>query len=443
MFDARLRTLLGSAPGQATYAQYMALINNPSAVESTDLEYKGDQYGKKPEWQAELAKDVASLANAAGGTLILGLKEDPTTSIPEFEHPEPLTDQLRKNYREALVLRLDPPAECDIHFISKDPDAASPSGFVVISVQPSARGPHAVIGLKDLRDGSLRFPYRNDNHTAFMNLAQVKRAIAAATSLAAGRQDVLIAADRAVASHPDGVRGEKLILTVTPDLPGAMPIDGASFRQFTEEGLVLVLPFYGPNVLGDFGVGPRRFIAAESNHRPHHVAHFHADGTVAWAMEGPTTGALAPGDREFSPSWHSDYIVQAVLAHLHHAARHATTWAGATGTATARLVLDVGNNPARGLARTGNWGPHIYSTAPQQYAHGQAGLLLDAVAEGAAGLVTSAAALLADCFQNFGVVEAEQLTLDGRINLPAWGPHSRQEISTWARESGVDVLTSL
>jgi hypothetical protein len=130
--------------------------------------------------------------------LILGLRENRATAIPQHANPEPLTDQLRKNYRETLVLRLEPAVECDIHFIPEDDSIVPPRGLVVISVPPSARTPHAVVGTTDLRDGTLRFPYRNDNHTAFMNLAQVKRAVSAATSLAAGRQDVLIAADHAV-----------------------------------------------------------------------------------------------------------------------------------------------------------------------------------------------------------------------------------------------------
>lgn len=441
MFDARLRTLLGCAVGEATYAQYQTLIRNPSAVESTDLDYKGEQYGKGTEGAGELAKDVAALANASGGTLILGLREDRATSIPVLTNPEPLTDRLRKNYRETLVLRLDPPVECDIHFIAVDPEDPAPKGLVVISVPPSARAPHAVVGTSDLRDGTLRFPYRNDNHTAHMNLAQVKRAIAASTSLAVGRHDVLIAADHEVSDHPGGVVGEKLVLVLTPDLPGAMPIDSESLQRLAREGRALELPFYDQPAFGSFGVGPRRFIAAESDHRPRYVAHFHADGTVAWAVEGPTTGASTIRSTEPEPAWHSDHVVQAVLVHLHHAAVHATTHAGASGTATARMVLDVGNSPACGLARTGSWGPQVYSPAAQQYASGQAGLLLDAAAEGGTGLVQAAASLLADCFQNFGMVEAHQLTLEGQINLPVWGPHARKDITAWAETAGVEVIT--
>ncbi|MBY8882732.1 AlbA family DNA-binding domain-containing protein, partial [Actinacidiphila acidipaludis] len=150
-----MRTLLGAAPGEATYAQYRTLLRNPSAVEAADLDYKGEQYGRKPDWQVELAKDVAALANASGGTLVLGLYEDRATSIPQQPNPESLTDRLRKKYRETLVLRVEPAVDCEIHFIAEDPDASVPRGLVVISVPPSARGPHAVVGTTDLRDGTL------------------------------------------------------------------------------------------------------------------------------------------------------------------------------------------------------------------------------------------------------------------------------------------------
>ncbi|QIY66419.1 hypothetical protein HEP85_38960 [Streptomyces sp. RPA4-2] len=204
--------------------------------------------------------------------MILGLREDRTTSIPRHPNPEPLSDQLRKNYREALVLRLDPPVACDIHFVSEDTAAARPRGLVVISVPPSARTPHAILGTTDLRDGTLRFPYRNDNQTAFMNLAQVKRAIAAATALAAGRHEVLDAAYAAVTGDGRALPGPQITVVLTPDLPGAFPIDGASFGVFSEELAADELPFLGRDVFRSFGVGPggsspRRAIPAHGTSR--------------------------------------------------------------------------------------------------------------------------------------------------------------------------------
>lgn len=445
MFDARLRTLLGAAPGKATYAQYLTLIRNPSAVESTDVDYKGKQYERKPEWQAELAKDVAALANASGGTLILGLEEDRATSVPVGANPEPLTDQLRKTYREALVWRLDPPAECDIHFIPEDPVAPAPRGLVVVSVPPSARGPHAVTGFKDARDHTLRFPYRNDNSTAYMNLTQVKRAIAAQASLAAGRHAVLEAAHKAIATDGRARPGPRIALTLTPDLPGAFPIDGATFHAFRRELTEDEVPFYGRDVFVSFGVGPRRFIASTGESRCRHVAHFHADGTAAWATEGPLVGAFGGSDEalpQLARSWHSDHVVMNVLAILQYLARHSARRASTSGTATARLTLDTGaNQPACGLATAHASSAHVvFSTSEQHQATGQAGLLMGAAEEGSL-LIQAAAGLLADCYQHFGVVEAEQLTHDGQINLPAWGRRYHNKITAWAKSADIDVLT--
>ncbi|MFE4969136.1 helix-turn-helix domain-containing protein [Streptomyces sp. NPDC056660] len=445
MFDARLRTLLGAAPGAATYAQYLTLVRNPSAAESTDVDYKGKQYERKPEWQAELAKDVAALANASGGTLILGLEEDRATSVPVGANPEPLTDQLRKNYREALVWRLDPLVECDIHFIPEDPSASSPQGLVVIAVPPSARGPHAVTGFKDARDHTLRFPYRNDNNTAYMNLTQVKRAIAASTSLAVGRREVLNANHEAITTDARSRPGPRIALTLVPDLPGAFPIDSATFHAFRRELAQVDMPFYGRDVFLSFGVGPRRFIASTGESRSRHVAHFHADGSAAWATEGPLVGAFG-GDDDALPnlarSWHSDHVVMNVLAILQYLTRHSATRAGASGTATARLTLSVGNDRACGLASDRGSTAHIvFSSTEQQLAAGQTGLLLGA-ADDASLLVQAAAGLLADCYQHFGVVEAEQLTHDGEINLSGWGRRSHDMISAWAKGAGVDIQTN-
>ncbi|WP_328786095.1 ATP-binding protein (plasmid) [Streptomyces canus] len=443
MFDVRLRTLLGGPPGQAAYAQFMELLNNPSAAESADIDYKGEQYGKGTAEAGELAKDVAALANAGGGTLILGLRENRATSVPQHANPEPLTDQLRKNYRETLVRRLDPPVECDIDFISEDSSVVPPRGLVIISVPPSARTPHAVIGTADLRDGTLRFPYRNDNHTAFMNLAQVKAAIAATTSRTAGRHDVLDAAHAAISADGRAVTGPRITITLTPDLPGAFPIDSASFNAFRAELSADELAFFGREVFRSFGVGPRRFIASQSGTRSRHVAHFHADGTAAWATEGPVCLAFnqGAGVTDTAESWNSDGVVLRVLSILRCLAGHAVIRAAASGTATARLTLDAGaNQVACGLASNHTSSAHVvFSSTEQHAATGEAGVLLDATAGGGAGLVQAAAALLADCYQNFGVVEAEQLTLDGRIKLPAWGPRNRDVISRWAQQAVVEV----
>ncbi|MCX5134854.1 hypothetical protein OOK06_22540 [Streptomyces sp. NBC_00340] len=49
IFAVRLRTLLDSPAGNASYAQFLTLLRNPSAAESGGIDYKGEQYGNRTE----------------------------------------------------------------------------------------------------------------------------------------------------------------------------------------------------------------------------------------------------------------------------------------------------------------------------------------------------------------------------------------------------------
>ncbi|MGW2612710.1 AlbA family DNA-binding domain-containing protein [Streptomyces mirabilis] len=442
MFDARLRTLLGCAPQDATFEHFEQLLHNDQAVEGPDLDYKGTLYGSGTEAAGELAKDVAALANASGGTLVLGMWEDKATSAPKAFNPLPLTDRLRKDYREWLALRLDPPVQCDIRFVAKCVENGTPKGLVIISVPSSGQAPHAVVGSADLRDGTLRFPVRNDNTTTFMNLAYVKRALAAAEYQAASRRDVLEKAESEVFADRIERGGERLMLTVTlvPDLPGFYPIDSATFSAFRGHPLTMDLPFLRVP-LQRFGVGPRRFTATDAARRPRNVAHFRGDGSAAWAVEGPAVPAFPSNSYSdgTEPAWHVDRVVLLVLTVMQHLTQHARR-AAVSGTASLRVRLNSADGPQKLATELDRSAPHDIGTGELEIAIGESSLLLEDAGSGERELVRAAAAALADLFQNFGVVEAEQLTLDGQINLNGWAHRYREHISTWAARGGVEIL---
>ncbi|MCX5134853.1 hypothetical protein ABT076_37240 [Streptomyces sp. NPDC002131] len=312
--------------------------------------------------------------------MILGLREDRTTSIPQHANPEPLTDQLRKDYRETLVLRLDPPVACDIQFVPEDPGVAPPRGLVVISVPPSVRTPHAVVGTKD----HLRVPSRSTARPS--------------TASARGSHRRNWPSSAGTSSSPSGWA------------PGAS--------------------------------APHR-----SESRSRHVAHFHADGTTAWSTEGHVCQAFirSAGVAETAEGWDSDGVVLRVLAGLQCLTGHAASRAAVAGTATARVTLDAGpGQVACRLASNSTTSAQVvFSVIEQHRATGEAGVLLDAAAEAGPGLVQAAAALLADCFQNFGVVEAEQLTLDGASTCPPGDLARTAGASSVGRPQGGQCLLSL
>jgi len=73
--SSRLEGLFGGPLGAMTHASVASLVPN-GVVESYDLEFKGQIYGRSDKEKRDLAGDVAALANTAGGVILLGIEED-------------------------------------------------------------------------------------------------------------------------------------------------------------------------------------------------------------------------------------------------------------------------------------------------------------------------------------------------------------------------------
>ena len=73
--NRRLEQLLGGLIDEKlTYQQVTNFI--PDVAEAPDLDYKRDQYTSSDKDKKSLSCDVAALANANGGVLIVGMDED-------------------------------------------------------------------------------------------------------------------------------------------------------------------------------------------------------------------------------------------------------------------------------------------------------------------------------------------------------------------------------
>lgn len=441
MFDLRLRTLLGVQRLQdVTWDDLQALLNNENAAEGSDIDYKAGPVPYKPgtEGAGEFVKDVLALANTSGGVLVLGMAEDRATSIPTAPVPVQLTDRARKQYREYLVLRADPHVECTIHFVPKDPGGTE--GIMLVAVPPSATAPHAVIGTTDLRDGTLRFPWRNDNITSFMTHAQVKNGIMAAMATSTARREVLLQAEKDVIGQHVGRAVQ--VVTLVPDAPGAFAVNKASVEAFRTSPRDFA--WHPPHVLGQTAVGPRRLVAADALTGGHHLAHLHTDGSGAWrtpaALMKCFNDVYDPGC-DLITCWDSQCLVEAALDKSAYLVRHATDRAGAAGTATLRISLASDHPMHLGWQNEATGTPLPFSTAEHNAASGSASLLLDTAREGGPELVAAVAAALADLYQNFGVAEPEELTLDGKVNISRWRSRGREVTERWAQAAGIELLS--
>ncbi|MFJ4895035.1 helix-turn-helix domain-containing protein [Streptomyces sp. NPDC088788] len=242
----RLATLLGTDPAHATADDVRRLLNNPQAAEDQDLDYKLKPHDNGTEGGGELAKDIAALANATGGVLILGLQENRKTSIPVHAGPFELSDGLRRHYMETLASRAAPIVDCQIHYATQEHvDGEVPKGFALVMVPPSSRAPHAVTGLNDTKDGTLRFPVRTGSGTRCMTPTEVETAFfdkQSRRALREERHDQLRAAldkEKSLVEYPTRwqIWGKKarLVFSLVPNTPGDMAWDQQGFQRYQQQ----------------------------------------------------------------------------------------------------------------------------------------------------------------------------------------------------------------
>lgn len=119
-----------------TESEIMKALSNGSLEESATFEAKSELPGKN----VELAKDVSAFANAGGGTIVYGIREDSNKRLTKAT-PVTLKDQ-----RERIdIILQNNVSEIPKYKISAIETAADPTkGFIILSIDPSERAPHMV-----------------------------------------------------------------------------------------------------------------------------------------------------------------------------------------------------------------------------------------------------------------------------------------------------------
>ncbi|MCW2904649.1 MAG: hypothetical protein JWO67_6914 [Streptosporangiaceae bacterium] len=453
----RIEALFGGPLDQITYAQLAALVGNADACEDEDLDYKATHYEK--EKKAELAKDVAALANTIGGVLVLGLADDRKSRIPTAEVPVELTDARLRQIRATVASNVRPAPR--IELIAKEDAPGSNQGILLIAVPRSLDAPHAVIEHNHHR---LAYPRRDGDTTGWLTETEVATAYRRRFQQLTERGDRIVHVDQDAEDtadhlsediHVHGQGAALLTVALVPDIPGNMAIDNHTVRHVTEQELRTV-PLLGRTgeTFTQTRVGPRRIILLDQEQPASYVAELHSDGSGAWAV---TLSAWPLETNETNPWPHgadTDEIVTLVMSALRHLARHAATRTGASGTTAirARLVSRTRSHSPIALPGGHRWQAiHLaherkvpgqptalrVSTTANRTATGHAHALLDDLADGGTGLVQAASLLVGDLFQHYGLAEAPQITRDGTINPSAWAEPERIRITTWAQQAGV------
>ncbi|MDA4827485.1 helix-turn-helix domain-containing protein [Kocuria rhizophila] len=81
---------LGLKPGDITWDLIECAVEQ-KVEEAVDLDWKQCDYldSRNPQWQDEVAKDIAAMANSGGGWIVLGVAEDRAISAAAEITPSP------------------------------------------------------------------------------------------------------------------------------------------------------------------------------------------------------------------------------------------------------------------------------------------------------------------------------------------------------------------
>jgi len=454
----RLESLLGVPPEALDIAALERAVDL-GVQEGADLDWKQELYARDDKGKAELAKDVAALANAVGGVLVLGVRE--LNGRAAGLTPVPLSEGEQRRMREIVAERVRPfVAGLDIRQVAS---REASIGFFVLVVPRSADAPHAV------RAGSnLGYPFRNEETTRWLSETEV--AVQYRDRFSA--RDALSSRVREV--HEQGAARLQrwlpawLVIAAAPTSPGLRASGAAATARgygFVQTWARTASPAGAVQARADGGLtavpGVRRVLLSSA--APYagvsdevHVE-LHHDGacfaaTVVGTSDVPQDGAPPPPDVAVGRERLEIEVQELVSLAVQHAV---DVGAGGELLLLGQLLLPRDRWPGQGPTPTavharrfvspGLWlGPERVPASlvlTQTTATSSSALLSEAAAS-ARDVVRISYLLAADILAEFGVAEPSMLRSDGTLRLDATGPYTRSGLDSWALQNELLDLPS-
>ena len=116
---------------------FRSLIEN-RVPEGRHLDFKESAYSGRPQDRREMLRDIIGLANAEGGYLVLGIREDGAgraSELTPIDDPQPIAQAIRQTCLDCIRDRVEG-LEVQVY------DTGFNQGIIVIRVPPSNQRPH-------------------------------------------------------------------------------------------------------------------------------------------------------------------------------------------------------------------------------------------------------------------------------------------------------------
>ena len=430
----RLRPLLGAELTNITRDGLEQLIGVP---ENQNLEFKRQAYNSTDGQKKEAAYDIAAMANASGGLILIGIEEDGTSTAAKIA-PIPRDEDIEGWLQRVVASRVSPSLSISTHQIEVD------NGMVhLVSVAPSTRKPHAV----SVGDDALRYPVRSGTTKRYLSEPEV------ADFYYRRLSDTATIQEKVHRFHRDAKQlhltadftGDAawLVLCLVPTLPGNLNLEQGIERQCQEQvnSALQDLAACESRIVTRASVGFRSIELADTIDSDMRVYATHVrlclDGSGFLLVGYPYMSQMSGGG---SPTRIFDEeIVVNVINGLGVLTRHASS-AGAIGDvsigaqffAPGRIALHqyrhFPHGLIRGTRRVDQETPIAMRSAP-----------LEPVSTPGSAVLSLARNIVSDLFSPFGLAQPLQITPEGALDIRHFDRKYHSVIRTWAMQAGIEV----
>jgi len=221
------------------------LLVDDRVPEGPHLDYKEMPYSGRPQDRLEMLRDIAALANAQGGYLMLGIREDAggrAVGLIPFDNPIPIAQAMRQTCLDGIRDRVE---GLEIQAL----ETGFNQGVIIVRVPPSDQRPHMAT-----LDNRTDFYRRYDTDKRSMTIGEIREMILANPRF---RQlvELELQAREATAGSESGVE------SVVPPYAQVItdrPVERFLYRYLlggvAAQTLVIVSPFIGDLAGTPFGL---------------------------------------------------------------------------------------------------------------------------------------------------------------------------------------------
>lgn len=426
-WSSRLVTVFGVRPERLDAVRIDNLIGR--VREDEDLDFKRDLFDRNDAGRAELAADVAAMANHRGGVIMIGIDE--TEAVASAVPGVDLSDEEHLRMTN-VIAGITPYVECTILPVAIESEN---HGCYVIVIPPSPARPHAAV-----KNDRLGYPRRYGTTKRWLSEAEVADLYRDRFRQADDHSARTSANIRAARAWLRDFAFEDLHVTISvvPTGGSVFTVDQGRLAHFERWSQGFGTRYDGlfagahPRVL----VGVRQVRLLDGNPPKYGYAMLHTDGAavvskVVWHHQFKVANRDGFEGAEFIRTWD---LVWPLLQCLKVAARHGADHVAAHGDVLIEAHVDGRKCLGLGDVQFGsllvpNGEP---AELPLVSCHTVAGDAL--YAADLQGLLAVVRLLLTDIVHGMSVAEVVQIQPDGALENPD------TDVRNWAAAVGITVV---